>query len=338
MSKVLKIAVLCAAAALAVAAAVAVRSSVNDIDESYENDIPIIIADKNTKLPEGLMVFSEEDGSAPALWRVTASDGSCIYMMGSVHALTRSVYPLNGNIKAAFDSSDAVAVEIKNVDASDMIVKDAPDRYPVLLDNDDELKDHLSPDVYDALAEYLAANGSDIEEVKHYRPWYILRSIGELTTVDAGEASAGYGADRVLQISANISDKPIYSIETLEEKMAYYPEMPEDILEFTLMRSLTGDVQQQMAEIVEKWRTGDIEACYDLTYGTDGLTEDERALMERSVKYCITDRNHIMAERAEGYLADGGKVFFIAGTAHFVGEEGIPALLEKDGYTVERIQ
>lgn len=51
----------------------------------------------------------------------------------------------------------------------------------------------------------------------------------------------------------------------------------------------------------------------------------------------LTDRNKGMADKAEEYMNDGKKVFFMAGAAHMYGDDGIVQLLKDRGYTVERV-
>jgi uncharacterized protein YbaP (TraB family) len=54
-------------------------------------------------------------------------------------------------------------------------------------------------------------------------------------------------------------------------------------------------------------------------------------------KRIITDRNHVMAERASTYLAKGG-AFMAVGALHLPGEEGLVELLRKQGFTVTSVQ
>ena len=48
-------------------------------------------------------------------------------------------------------------------------------------------------------------------------------------------------------------------------------------------------------------------------------------------------RNIGMAKRAKEFLKNGDNLFYMVGFAHFCGEGSVIDLLEKDGYTVERL-
>ena len=47
----------------------------------------------------------------------------------------------------------------------------------------------------------------------------------------------------------------------------------------------------------------------------------------------ICDRNHVMAERAAPILTKGN-VFIAVGALHLPGEEGVVALLQKQGFKI----
>ena len=53
-------------------------------------------------------------------------------------------------------------------------------------------------------------------------------------------------------------------------------------------------------------------------------------------KFLITDRNVGMADKVEEYMQGDKTYFVIAGAAHMIGDDGIPALLRSRGYTVEQ--
>ena len=52
----------------------------------------------------------------------------------------------------------------------------------------------------------------------------------------------------------------------------------------------------------------------------------------------LYDRNKNMAKAAEDLMSQGKNVFYVVGAAHYACEGGIIDLLEKDGYTAERVQ
>jgi hypothetical protein len=62
-------------------------------------------------------------------------------------------------------------------------------------------------------------------------------------------------------------------------------------------------------------------------------TEIERKIMKR----LLDERNPAMAERVDALHQSGKQVFVAVGSMHMFGPVGLPALLEKRGYKVERV-
>ena len=51
----------------------------------------------------------------------------------------------------------------------------------------------------------------------------------------------------------------------------------------------------------------------------------------------IKERNINMTKTIEGYIDGGQRVFVLVGAFHYCGDDGINALLTKDGYTVTQV-
>jgi uncharacterized protein YbaP (TraB family) len=90
--------------------------------------------------------------------------------------------------------------------------------------------------------------------------------------------------------------------------------------------------------MIEGWKAGELEVI------TAGILEDPAAYpeelwddVEAYNRMMVYDRNIAMADRAEEFLASGRTVMIAVGAGHLPGEQGIAALLEKRGYTVEDI-
>ena len=337
MKTAVKIIAVAAGLALVVLLAMFIRKSTEELDVSTENDIRIEV--KND-LPDGLNVFTDGDGILPPLWKVE-KDGAVIYMMGSVHAADKSLYPLDGRVKKAYEECEKVAVEHRNLTLSDFVSSGSEKTYPETYEEGDELKNHLSEKRYKLLTDAASKAGYDLNKLDKMQLWAVYTGFSAIvgseqnTSTEKSDGGTQYGIDTVFQKLAVNEKKERLNIETDEEKAAFYPEMPEDVLGLLIESRLTDE--EDLSEILAAYRTGDLEKLFDLSYGKD-LSEDvPQETLDRQYEYMIVNRNRKMADRALEYLNDGGKVFFIAGSAHFCGSDGIPALLETAGCTVTRI-
>ena len=63
----------------------------------------------------------------------------------------------------------------------------------------------------------------------------------------------------------------------------------------------------------------------------------ESELAEAFNRQLLDDRNGAMAEKIAGYLEGEGTYFVLIGAAHFIGEQGIVARLERRGIEGQRV-
>ena len=74
-----------------------------------------------------------------------------------------------------------------------------------------------------------------------------------------------------------------------------------------------------------RWRANEWCDCLD--------TAIEREMMRR----LLDDRNPGLADRIDALHRGGAQVFAAVGSLHLFGPLGLPALMEKRGYRVERV-
>ena len=95
-----------------------------------------------------------------------------------------------------------------------------------------------------------------------------------------------------------------------------------------------------MNELYKYWKEGNVEQLIDILINTDteGYTKEDLALMEQYNKKMLDERNVGMKEKLEEYFNNNYTVFYMVGTAHLIGDNGIAKLLETDGYTVTLVK
>jgi len=88
------------------------------------------------------------------------------------------------------------------------------------------------------------------------------------------------------------------------------------------------DMEALMNELVDSWKRGDSGALGKLVI-EDELRQypEYEALHERM----FDDRNREMTEKILGMQRQGGTYFVVVGAGHLVGEQGIVAMLERQG-------
>lgn len=297
--------------------------------------------DEETPSESGDSETDETEGKyAPAVWLVTSPSGGSIYMMGSMHALTEDCYPLPDYVLNIYEQADVLAVECDVTDATALFSAGVLQLQNLYYDDGTELSDHLSEETYEGISGYLGAHGENADDYSEYQLWYIS-SVLELLAIEDAGLDSDLGLDQQLLISAHDDEKEIYEIETAEfqtELLIGFSDETYDLLLSDYSADNTDEITLAYTELYEAWRTGDL-AAIEESNETDvsELDEEQARIIADYNDQMLTERNAGMAQQAMSLADDGRNTLFVVGAAHFVGENGIIALLQNEGYSVERI-
>ncbi len=158
--------------------------------------------------------------------------------------------------------------------------------------------------------------------------------------VGRGEGlDASYATDAVLAGIGHDAKKNMVSLETPESQL--------DLLQMQSRQETISFVQDSLDElesgrsrallsrISNVWANGDYAAMERFNEWCECLnTAIERKMMKR----LLDDRNPDLAEHIDALHKSGKQVFAAVGSLHMFGPLGLPALMAKRGYRVERIE
>lgn len=184
--------------------------------------------------------------------------------------------------------------------------------------------------------------GMDISALEVYRPWAISSTLDTLLIQDA-DFDSEKGLDNYLLTTAHADGKEIYEVESVDFQMNLLINFSDDIYDL-MFRSYEGETKESQKQALEDlytaWKSGDIETFLEEDNEEElaGYTEEDKKIAEDYNNQMLYDRNKNMAKAAEDLMSQGKNVFYVVGAAHYAGEGGIIDLLEKDGYTAERVQ
>lgn len=273
------------------------------------------------------------------LWEVTDDDNNKLYLMGSIHIGDESMIPLAEPIEDAFMKSDALAVECDIVAFNEdtELQTDIAMKYGVYLDGT-TVKDYIDTDIYNEAKKVLQKYDmyADAYDYMRVHQW---SSLLQSLAIEKSGFDSDYGVDMYLLNQAKQIGKPIYEVESVEAQMQMMDNFSIELQEWMLEMNLDVDLlATQLKMTVEQWKSGDVELLSE-TESDDGeeLTAEQEKLLAEYNKEMITDRNTLMADKAETYLESGEVVFFTVGAGHMGGETGVVAQMKKKGYTVKRI-
>lgn len=264
----------------------------------------------------------------PALWVVRDED-TTIYLFGTIHLLKPGMRWFEGPMRAAFDKSGEVVLEIAGQD-------DEPEAQQMLLrrafdPGGESLSSRLPAPSREKLQAALAANDLPLEIFDHVKPWFTT-----LTLTVAPLHRLGYdpqsGADRVIEAAATQAGKTLTGLETAAEQIGIFETLPDPLQVDLLVQTL--DELPTLAQTIERM----IDAW------AKGKPDELAAIMNESVdsnpeleKRLLTDRNARWADWISTRMEKPGTVFIAVGAGHLAGDGSVQQMLKARGISARRV-
>lgn len=267
----------------------------------------------------------------PAAWRLVGRNGGEVALLGSIHVLRDTDYPLPATVDALYARADDLVMEL-DLDDLDASVLQSGLLAASVLPPGKTLRDVLDPEVYRLTEQHMRTIGLPIATLEHVEPWFI-----SIVLLDEGLRRQGFRADLGLEQyvlgKARKDRKPIEGLESLQAQVAIFDGLPpksqEALLERTLREIDAAD--GTLTELADAWRDGRLD---ELTDQLIGEFDDFPGLYAA----LITDRNRRWVPQIERLLADGHRHLVIVGAVHLVGKDGVIEMLRARGHGAERVR
>ncbi len=263
----------------------------------------------------------------PALWTVSGG-GNTVYLFGSVHMLPEGGFAIDGPLAEALADAEKVCLEI-DLGAVNEVEMQRLTLARVIDPQGRDLFTLLGPDA-DKVKAAADAAGLPLEPLAQFEPWFAGMMLSLLALQQHG-FDIENGVERIVDASARATGKPMCGFETADEQLALFDEMPAGQQSEFLLQSIeeAGDIKADTRRLLQAWREGDGDALAD-------LFDEDFAGYPELVDRLVYDRNARWTEQIAELLAGDDDVLIVVGAGHLVGERGVPALLEKRGFKVDR--
>ena len=262
-------------------------------------------------------------------WKITGRDGA-IYLVGSVHLLTKDFYPLHAALQAAYKDSDLL---VEEVDIAEMT---GPGSQMAMLQkgmqpSSSPLEKALSPATLALLQKKAVELNLPIDALKQFKPWMIALTIEAMQWQKAG-FDPKFGLDMHFFEQAKKDNKPVQGLETVEYQIARFDEMSPELQDHLLSETLKemDTEQQSMSRLIEAWRTGDAPAVEKIVLKD---LQQEPQLYQR----LLVERNKNWMPKIEALFARRARALVVVGAAHLVGPDGLLAMLRSKGFKIEQL-
>ena len=263
------------------------------------------------------------------LWRVEGKS-NVVYVLGAVHLLKESHYPLASVIESAFSNSSVTVFE------TDLNEMDLPATREKLvtkakLPEGETLKDVLSSETYKAFNRRLTNSGVAGGSFDTFKPAMAGLMLISVEWQKLG-IDAQYGVDRHFFDLALEARRPVMELESVDFQINLVMDLTKEEGEL-MMKSALKDIENtedNYSERVTAWLAGDGKKLASLL--NEGM-RDAPTLYKRM----LTDRTQRWVPKVEELLHGNRNAIVIVGAGHVVGDNGLIELLQKAGWKVTQL-
>jgi uncharacterized protein YbaP (TraB family) len=267
--------------------------------------------------------------SKATLWKVQG-DHNKVYLLGSIHVLSKQVYPLKPALERAFADADQLVFEIDLNRFTQENFKQEFSRtayYPP----GQSLSRKLKPQTIRVLNSLLPLYGLSLKKVERLKPWFLAEALSSRTLEMEG-FSDRFGIDLYFYRKAKAAGKPVQGLETLRDQAEIFDQFDDEQNEQYLVNTLSGlpEYAEMIRQLVNAWKDGDVESL-------DRLLNQDKRSDPGTHDVLFSRRNAKWIPEIERFAHENSNYLIIVGAGHLVGDDGVVAQLRQAGYTVQQL-
>ncbi|MFA6220356.1 MAG: TraB/GumN family protein [Erythrobacter sp.] len=267
----------------------------------------------------------EAPAGYPALWEISTADGQVEgWLFGTVHALPDDVAWQSPRLRQVIANADMLVVEVANLDdgpALSKLFEDMAFDHP-----GGPIRQRIAPQLrgeFDKLLVKASVRRSYFDPMESWAAALALAQVAQ-------DGESENGADRAL--ISEFGNREIVELEGARAQLAIFDGLPEleqrDLLNAVLHE--TAEYGDQSGEVAQAWGSGKLDEL--------ARVSQRGILADRELRQALLiDRNAAWTAQLENLLSARERPLVAVGAGHLLGPDGLPARLEKDGYTVRRV-
>ena len=286
--------------------------------------------------------FIETKEIDPPLWKVTDPEsGNSMYLLGTIHVMPTDASDYPADLMDIYNSCDSIAVEYDVTALQSDLNAQMEYVKGMAYSDGTTVKDHISEETYNKAKDYFTKIGAYTELLDQYTAGYWINQLSTVMLLRLENLELS-GTDVYFITKANEDKKEVINIEDISMQTEALTAYTDEYADYTINDLLDeiDDIDgfaEDYGELFDKWAKGDGEIASESEEDIAKIPEDLLDDHDAYSKALLDDRNKYMADKASEYLKSGKNCLFMVGAAHYSGENGVDNLLEKMGYTVEKI-
>jgi uncharacterized protein YbaP (TraB family) len=263
------------------------------------------------------------DTALHSLWELHGKHNT-VYLLGSIHVLRPSDYPLAPAVLQAYANSASLVMEI-DLGELDSAQVQSEMLTGAALPEGKTLPDILGSRRYSRATGLAHDVGVELATFDQFAPWFAAEAISQLQLMELGFQPQS-GVEMYFLERARSDGKSIAGLETVHDQIALFEALSMDTQADYLVSSLeqAHELPKEVDDMVHAWQRGDT-----AWFETQLIAELGRdPVLYQSV---LAARNRKWIPKIEALLNDDKNYLVIVGTGHLVGRNSVIDLLKKDG-------
>lgn len=299
------------------------------VDRSSEAERAELKARQEALYEEALAAAKASRGAGePAVWTF-ADEDTTIHIMGTVHFLRPELDWRSDKIDIALAEADTLVFEadVSSPDAASEMMAFVSS-HALFTDGRQltSLLDEAETEELKAALDYL---GFPLGAMETFRPWYAAVNLSVLQMQKDG-FDPNAGVEQVLEREGKAAGKDFAYLETIEEQLGRFANLPDDEqVDFLISSAESVEEGSEMLDaLVDEWEDGDVAGLAAL------MSNPEMMGSEAIYDALLKERNQDWVPKVEAMLDEPGTVLIAVGAGHLAGKDSVIELLRAQGYEV----
>lgn len=265
-----------------------------------------------------------------------------IVLVGTLHMDDPRHAPTMAQLEPVFERVSSVLVEAGPEEMAALQSRLAREPGLMVRTEGPTLPETLPPEIWDRLAEAMRARGVPPFMAAKLQPWYLAMLLS-IPPCALGAMGEDRGLDAQVIEAAEARGLPVRALEPYDTVFAVFADLPEgdQMSMITASLAMEGQSEDMSATMIDSYFAEEARLIWEFSRaqaltveGYDQARVDrEFALMEEAL---MVRRNQAWIPVLTAAAADG-PVLAAFGALHLSGDQGVLALLEAEGFTLERL-
>ncbi|MGD1989010.1 MAG: TraB/GumN family protein [Pseudomonadales bacterium] len=260
------------------------------------------------------------------VWRVTSPKGT-LYLVGSIHAMKPSLFPLPPVYEQAYQAAEQLAGEVNPLLMTDPARMSALQSLP--RPSEKILRKEMPKDLKKTLEAFFEGLGAPRKLAYSAPPLAMAMELESLTLMSLGYSPQA-GFEAFFARRASQEGKPFVELEDPVAVLGSLMSLPLPLQFQALVQTFEdqGRAPDLLGKLLTLWYAGDPEALFAASI-EDLATLEDAALLQDTL---FDRRNAAMTKALLPLLKNGKTTFAMVGAGHLGGPKGMLAMLREAGY------